>query len=72
MLRTKRTFCVQDGFLQLNFLFESFNGYNMILLPVLVSVGGVHEGRVAVVALMYLASLRLVLVLEHVGLRISL
>jgi hypothetical protein len=40
----------------------------MILLPVLVSVGGVHEGRVAVVALMYLASLRLVLVLEHVGL----
>ena len=44
----------------------------MILLPVLVSVGGVHEGRVAVVALMYLASLRLVLVLEHVGLRISL
>jgi len=71
LLRTKRTFCVQDGFLQLNFLFESFDGCSMILLLVLVSAGVVREG-VAVVALMYLASLRLVLVLEHVGLRISL
>jgi hypothetical protein len=72
LLRTKRTFCVQDGFLQLNFLFESFDGCSMILLLVLVSAGVVREGLVAVVALMYITSLRLVLVLDHVGLHISL
>ena len=72
MLRTKRTFCVQDGFLQLNFLFESFDGCSMILLLVLISAGVVREGLVAVFALMYITSLRLVLVLDHVGLHISL
>jgi hypothetical protein len=44
----------------------------MILLLVLVSAGVVREGLVAVVALMYITSLRLVLVLDHVGLHISL
>jgi hypothetical protein len=43
----------------------------MILLLVLVSAGVVRESLVAVVALMYLASLRLVLVLEHVGLHVT-
>ena len=44
----------------------------MILLLVLVSAGVVREGLAAVVALMYITSLRLVLVLDHVGLHISL
>ena len=44
----------------------------MILLLVLVSAGVVREGLAAVVALMYITSLRLVLVLGHVGLHISL
>ena len=65
-------FRCKHGFLQLNFLFESFNEYSMILLLVLVSAGVVREGLAAVVALMYITSLRLVLVLGHVGLHISL
>ena len=59
-------FRCKHGFLQLNFLFESFNEYSMILLLVLVSAGVVREGLGAVAALMHLASIRLVLVLELV------
>ena len=61
-------FRCKHGFLQLNFLFESFNEYSMILLLVLVSAGVVREGLGAVAALMHLASIRLVLVLELVQL----
>ena len=68
----RESFAYRDGFLQLNFLFESFDGCSMILLLVLVSAGVVCEGLAAVVTLMYITSLRLVLVLDHVGLHISL